>query len=148
MFTVLILKMNLSVNKKLQTLDVGNKRRLKIGFVCQKKTRELDVSHTKIRTLNLSQQKIREFRCGNNRITKMFPCQIRTSGAVRYQQYEDEKPQFKTVYCIERIICQRYFGDFLGSKKMSKIRVHLFERYEIFEKVGSFEAEAFDQCRI
>ena len=31
---------------------------------------------------------------------------------------------------------------------MSKIRVHLFERYEIFEKVGSFEAEAFDQCRI
>ena len=45
-------------------------------------------------------------------------------GAVSYTHLDVYKRQ---VYCIERIICQRYFGDFLGSKKMSKIRVHLFE---------------------
>lgn len=59
-----------------------------------------------------------------------------------------KSPNLKRYTALKELYANGISATSLDLKKMSKIRVHLFERYEIFEKVGSFEAEAFDQCRI
>lgn len=59
-----------------------------------------------------------------------------------------KSPNLKRYTALKELYANGISATSLDLKKCRKLEYIYLNRYEIFEKVGSFEAEAFDQGRI